>query len=206
MHGPTNQEIKEACRGRLDLTDTDDFYHPFDQEYPTERMNDCEKEIDIVFRTRATPMHRLLRRLKGSMAGKCHVNITCNCCPEKNLGAQFSPKGTATGWIGSIRVCANNIQTADILPYLVHEMTHAAQQCQGYDLESCTGLLRAEMEAYHCQGRCNNARECLREAVKSGCKPGLCSGISDSTISELTNWYENNLVNLCSFPSNRFER
>jgi RHS repeat-associated protein len=116
-----------------------------------------------------------------------------------------------------IRVCWNNIMgetDAEVIGTLVHEMTHALQNCYysppkvalDKATPECLKSLMFEIEASYCGKmvipgkRCVNFEQCLGYAIGSSCY-GKCTGAQLSELYPwLKNYYDSTHPVFCMFP------
>jgi len=107
--------------------------------------------------------------------GPCQaLDVHCLDCGNKVCPASYFPYGR-TLWI-----CANVTDPSQARSYLIHELTHAKQDCADRQLhQTCDQALIREMEAYHAQGWCSDFPHCLALAIGSSCSPGSYCATGD---------------------------
>ena len=120
--------------------------------------------------------------------------------------------------IGALKVCVysdivmqNFFIPIHIEGVLIHELTHANQECRGFAIKSCLANLKAEMEAYYSEGSCGEGMEpnaaavdCLFSALRSSC-PNYCKPLEHWQIEAAISWFlhRSDQTNLCDFGPGR---
>jgi RHS repeat-associated protein len=120
--------------------------------------------------------------------------ICCDCC---RWGKLYNAESH------SIRLCANNIRSLNQMETtLVHELTHALQNCYPYRHGSeCERSIQKELEAYYCDGRCDSFPTCLPHAIKSSCGMEVCTPeqLGDPNFfNRLWQWFNGSLQGFCT--------
>ena len=125
-----------------------------------------------------------------AVASQINSNPTCNIhvtCASGCLGGTCTPtRKSDQDVVSEIKICVDKTAEGEINGIVLHEITHALQQCQNKDCDSgCDACMACETEAYKAQFP-DLTSEQLQERAKASCsykEPGtdtkpLCGGQS----------------------------
>jgi len=178
----TPEDAKRLCQAQIDKP-------PGEQPQISgpAPASECANALQILF---TDPE---LKKLWGKFGSECPPPFfMCLCCSPKGFSGAFIPP-RRPGEARMVYLCWNNLKgsPSEFKKTLLHELTHALQDCKGGEVD-CKESLKREMEAYKAEGSCSDFSSCLEAAIRSSCaKGGFCSDANEvaAVFDELRRWF-----------------
>jgi RHS repeat-associated protein len=129
---------------------------------------------------------------KQSAAGheECKVpTVNCTTCPGSSFGGFADPVN------GTVTICTENALARNVDNFVIHELTHFLNFCDGADMSNCDDRACSELEAYAADGRQGEAARTA--AVNSISADQKCAPIANKLFDK---W-----KSVCGQSSNPFD-